>query len=708
MNPRTSSIRRLLNLFSVLASLTLVLGLLFLVLLEWRLLNAAQERELTSGCHLAQLVVQERLAGARLLAEQTSRQARPEQAAPEQATILVLSPEGELLASSSGRSLPRLQALAGLPAAPFEGIEVDDRGTPLAVAGATAGRRLVVAALPFSVHDAQAIAQATGLECSLFAGQARFATTLRTANGRPATMVPLAVSLEAMTVAAGKPVWVREQALPDENYLEMQVPLRGVDGAPVGAFSVAMPWTRYRLWIEQRLWLWLGVAAGGLALLAFLIARLRRRLQSSLRALQRDLTSLAGKQGLGGLQASYGLAEIDALLQPVGRLTASRAALEHNNKLLNERLVQIQSLAVLGQLAAGVAHDLNNPMATIMGLADIILASDSNPDTQRELAVIRRQAERSGNIVRNLLSFARRQPDELQWVSLNELLSQTLELVAYQARVGKIRCETNLAEDLPPIWADTSQMQQVFFNLIINALQAMTTAHGRGSLRVETSWVPPGPDLPQGRITIRVRDDGPGIGDDVLPYLFQPYFTTRSAGGGTGLGLSIASDIVSRHGGRIWAENLTHSGACFTVQLPVATEPATDSAAGPAQAPPGGPQRILLAEGDPKRRALLGRILRRQGYILYSVGDGLQARSRLELEPVDLVVCSLDLPSVDGRELFAWARMHRPELAGRFVFVIPGEITSEIEGFLQFARAWVALPPFQDGTIRSVVSQALR
>jgi signal transduction histidine kinase len=711
LNPRrNSSIRRLLTVFGILASVILVVALLSALLLEWQVIDSSHRRELASAHQLAQVLIQGRLASARLLAEQAAHQAEPAASAPGQVTLLVMASDGKLLASSSGRSLPRLSALAGhIPSAPFDGVEIDDQGALVAVGAAAAGQHLVVAALPLTTQDAQGIKDATDLEISLFAGKKRVATTLRDRNGQPATTVPLATTDPAtLALTATRLLRVQEPALPEHSYLEIQVPLHGVDGSPVGAYTVSRPSSGPWAWLLQRLWGWAAVALAGSILLLLLTTWLGRSIERPLQALQRDLSSLADNPGAKQLTAMYRLAELNALLPYVNQMSSTRAALARTNERLSDRLMRIQTLAVLGQLAAGVAHDLNNPLTTIMGLADIILAADPDTDTRRDVSIIRRQAERSGSIVRSLLSFARRQRDEPQWASLNELISQTIELLAYQIRIGNVRCETHLADDLPPIWCDASQMQQVLFNLIINALQAMTTTHGRGNLRVESSWSPPGPDAPQGHVTIRVRDDGPGIPEEALLRLFEPYFTTKGAEGGTGLGLSIASAIVKRHGGRIWAENNPRGGACFTAQLPVAPQQfrgAVDAAAG---APEAGPRRILLADSDAQRVGLLARILRRQGYLVSIANDGLLARSKLEMEPSDLVVCALRMSRLDGRELYAWARVHRPELAGRFVFIVADEFTSEVESFLQIARAWALVPPFQEHSVRAIVSQALR
>ncbi|MCL6431137.1 MAG: response regulator [Anaerolineae bacterium] len=454
-------------------------------------------------------------------------------------------------------------------------------------------------------------------------------------------------------------------------------------------------------WLLRERWPWLLAPILCAAIVLLFGLRLRRQIDHALRRLQEDLSSLIERQPSVPLPRPE-LAELEAISQPVKQLAASRATLAGDLERLTQQLVDVQTHAILGQLAVGIAHDLNNPLATILGLASIIQTSDPDPVTRRDIEVIRRQAELSGQIVRSLLSFARRQKDTREWVSINELVRQTLELVAYEARVNRIRCETDLAPDLPLTWGEASPLQQVLFNLITNAIQAMA-AQGRGNLRIETCWSPPGPAGIPGRITVRVIDDGPGIAEDVLPRLFEPYFTTRASSGGLGLGLSIASEIVRRHNGQIWAENNPSGGACFSFQLPVARQPENGSGDIPRERY----HRVLLADGDPQRQTQIAQILRRHGCSLTLAGDGLQARSRLDAGQFDLVVCQLDLGRLDGRELYAWARIHRPELAARFVFVVDGDTTTEAEAFLHTIRAWVLAPPFHEEALLAALNQAL-
>lgn len=692
--------RRLLALSGALGALILAASLVPLAALDWERVYAAHVYQVAQGQQFARALVQERLLAARLLAQQAASGVRAALPTPE-ATILTMAPDGAVVNTSSGRSFPRLRSVAAsLPAQPLAGIEVDDQGALAAVGACPGPGGLTVAALPFTLADLEAAKEATGLDSSLLVDGLRLLTTLDDRQGQPAAGLPIAQDAWAALVAEpGRLHWTAAPDLTEPYYEEMALLLYGVDGAPVGVLvtSRASAGLWANLW--QWGWPWAAALVADAALFLALTGWLRQRLGNAFGETRRAVLKLANRRDAESLSGGSGLAEFDEVIQAVNQLGMDRAALVQENSQLNERLVQTQTLTSLGQVAIGVAHDLNNPLATIMGLADIIQSANVDPDTQHDLAVIRRQAERSGRLVRSLLSFAR-QRAELQWVSLNDLITQTLDLLAYQARVANIRCELDLNQDLPLTWADPSPLQQVLFNLINNAIQAMAAAHGRGTLRVQSSWSPPDPGAPYGRISIRVEDDGPGIPDKVWPHLFKPFFTTKGPGGGTGLGLATSADIVQRYSGRLWADNNPDGGASFFVELPVVTEAPAE---GDDKAE--GQRHILLADSNPQRLNSLAQALRRRGYRLRTAGDGLSARHKIELEPFDLVLCAFELARLDGRELYAWTRTRHPSLARRFIFIAPASSNGETESFLQATHLPALRAPWPEDALESLLNQ---
>lgn len=230
---------------------------------------------------------------------------------------------------------------------------------------------------------------------------------------------------------------------------------------------------------------------------------------------------------------------------------------------MEEQLRLAGRLAAVGELSAGVAHELNNPLAAIQGYAQF-LSSSNNLDeaTKKDVETIYREALRASKITQNLLSFARRHEPEKKFISLNEVVENTIELRAHPLKVSNIELVTELAPDLPKTMADFYQMQQVFVNLINNAEQAMVAAHGKGKLVIKTQ-------KSDEVIQVTFTDDGPGISEENMKRIFDPFFTTKDVGKGTGLGLPICYGIVEAHGGRIYAKSKLGAGATFIVEIPI-------------------------------------------------------------------------------------------------------------------------------------------
>ena len=226
-----------------------------------------------------------------------------------------------------------------------------------------------------------------------------------------------------------------------------------------------------------------------------------------------------------------------------------------------KQLIQSEKLAAVGTLISGVAHEINNPLGNILGRVQLLQRAAGDDESKRDLQTVRDECGRAIRIVRNLLSFTREHMPETTLVSLNDVIDQVLELRAYELKVSNIELKKNFGADLPQIHADPHQLQQVFLNLVINAEQAMTAAHGRGSLSITTKRV-------GDTLQVVVADDGPGIPDELISQIFNPFFTTKDVGAGTGLGLSVCYGIVKEHGGQMRVESEQEKGTTFTVELP--------------------------------------------------------------------------------------------------------------------------------------------
>ena len=391
-------------------------------------------------------------------------------------------------------------------------------------------------------------------------------------------------------------------------------------------------------------------------------------------------------------------------LEALVRDVSERKKLEHQTRDLYHQLLQAEKLAALGQTISGVAHELNNPLATILTWAERLEARDLDAVTRRGIGVILGESERAGRIVRNLLTFARKRQSTRAMVDLNTVVRQTLSLRAYEQRVTNITVVEALASGLPQMFADAHQLQQVLLNLVINAEQAMLAANGRGRLTVRT-WH----DNEREVLLLEVNDDGPGIPDEVRTKIFDPFFTTKEVGKGTGLGLTVAYAIIEEHGGRIRLESQLGVGSSFFIELPVG--PAARPTAGiPAQVMDVEDLRgtvVLLVEDEPTLAAAVTEALTDAGLVVDRAGDGAEALRYLQQRTYDVIVCDLKMPRMDGMAFYRGLAARAPGLARRVVFVTGDVAGTEAEKFLEETGCrWLA-KPFRFGDLLKTVREVL-
>jgi two-component system NtrC family sensor kinase len=383
-----------------------------------------------------------------------------------------------------------------------------------------------------------------------------------------------------------------------------------------------------------------------------------------------------------------GSVRIDALVRDV----SERKKLEDQTRDLYHQLLQAEKLAALGQTISGVAHELNNPLATILTWAERLSQrppSEIDEQTRRGLETILSESERAAKIVRNLLTFARKRQSTRTMVDVSHVVRDTLSLRAYEQRITNITIVDALAAGLPRVFADPHQVQQVLLNLMINAEQAMLTANGRGTLIVR-SWH----DVERESIVIEINDDGPGIAEDLQPKIFDPFFTTKEVGKGTGLGLTVAYAIVQEHGGRIRLASHTGAGASFYVELPVSGTPLQRPTPPPRadfEALAG--STVLIVEDEPALAAAVSEALTDAGFIVDRAGDGEEALGRLAATSYDLIVCDLKMPKIDGIRFYQKLSTLHPDVARRVIFVTGDVAGTEAERFLQDSGCrWLAKP----------------
>ncbi|PYM13815.1 MAG: hypothetical protein DMD81_19985 [Candidatus Rokuibacteriota bacterium] len=383
------------------------------------------------------------------------------------------------------------------------------------------------------------------------------------------------------------------------------------------------------------------------------------------------------------------------------------AELQTNLEQLKEtqaQLIQADKLKALGTLLSGMAHELNNPLSTILLAIDVIQRRHPFPEpARRYINMAQEQGERAARIIRELLMFARRNPPERTRVDLNEVTRAALMLQQPEFDLKRIRVVTALAP-LPQISADAQQLQQVLLNLFSNATHAMRTTSGNKVLTIRSREVDRG-------VMLDVEDTGPGIAPENLHRVFDPFFTTKPVGEGTGLGLSLAIGIVDSHGGTLQVENVAGGGARFTIGLPLSdqvevTEPVV-VAPRQRQATPGRRGRILVVEDEASLRALLSEVLTGLGHEVEQAATGEAAMTRLEHQDYDVITLDFKLPDQDGKEIWNWLRIHDPALAARVLFVTGDTISAETEQFLQATGLPLLTKPLSIADITRMVDAIL-
>jgi PAS domain S-box-containing protein len=339
-----------------------------------------------------------------------------------------------------------------------------------------------------------------------------------------------------------------------------------------------------------------------------------------------------------------------------GRITGVIASARDitDQQRLQQQLIQSERLAAMGQMIAGVAHELNNPLTAILGVTELMRDQATEENSRRQLDLAHRQARRAAHIVQSLLVFSRPSTPRNTLLHLADLLQRTLQLHEHSLRVNQIEVDIVARPDLPTVLGDANQLTQVFLNLIVNAEQAIREIRQQGTLRIRLGVV-------GDRVLITFQDDGVGIRREALPRIFDPFFTTKRPGRGTGLGLSICMAIIREHNGDISAQPLPDGGTVFTVSLPICTHPAVlaespvaqvDRAKkAPVAAEPLVGKKILIIDDEESILELVTDSLAARGCVVDRAATseyGLDLASR---NVYDAVLCDLNLESESGQSV---------------------------------------------------------
>jgi PAS domain S-box-containing protein len=392
-------------------------------------------------------------------------------------------------------------------------------------------------------------------------------------------------------------------------------------------------------------------------------------------------------------------------------------------RVFQSKLLHTEKLAALGQMVTSVAHELSNPLTSILGYAQrLFVAGDcSRPE---EVQQIFQEAERATTIVRQLLMTARDSRPERRRTDLNQIVSRTLELQRIGIAAENIGVEQDLDIALPMILGDAGQLQQVLMNLIGNSRQAIDQRGQGGTIRLSTMRVG------ERRARLEVSDDGPGIPDAILSRIFDPFFTTKPAGVGTGLGLSIVLGIVREHGGQVHVSSPPRGGVTFTLDFPVVSGdesrfpavPATGLASRVGAVERKGtsaavavvpnltlslPRKILVVEDEPTVGRLIGDVLEDEGLQVDVLLDGREALRRAEREAYDLVICDMKMPELDGQHFYQALVSSGNPLRKRFLFVTGDVVSAHTHEFLERHQLPHVAKPFRVEELTEKVNRLL-
>jgi signal transduction histidine kinase/CheY-like chemotaxis protein len=407
-------------------------------------------------------------------------------------------------------------------------------------------------------------------------------------------------------------------------------------------------------------------------------------------------------------------------------------------RVFQSKLLQTEKLAALGQMVTGVAHELSNPLTSILGYAQRLFLRNDKEGQSEEARQIFQEAERAGTILRQLLVTARESRPERRCVSLNQIVTRTMELQKFNLAAEEITIELDLDSSLPGILGDAGQLQQVLMNLIGNSRQAIEQRGRGGKIHIATHHA-------AGQVQLEISDDGPGIPPAIASRIFDPFFTTKPAGIGTGLGLAIVLGIVREHGGQVKATNSSGHGATFTLEFsvidkalartqshqtsqstPIAVSaigsgvPLRDTGARTTStqrsqppAPTDSPlssyagARVLVVEDEPTVARLISDVLEDEGLAVEALLDSREALERIAEADYDLVICDMKMPELDGEHFYKRLAASGNPLSRRFLFVTGDVMAAHTQDFLERNQLPHVAKPFRVEELTEKVRRVL-
>ena len=406
-------------------------------------------------------------------------------------------------------------------------------------------------------HDEKYQGREIGV-ATIFQGGVRIATNVMTTENKRAIGTTLSKEVYKRVIKEGKD-WVGRAFVVNEWYITTYTPLYNSDRKLIGILYTGILEAKYRDIMWKMIWIILGITTLGM-IIAFIISlRMGNTIIKRIRILKKATEAIAS----GNLDYRLSpdkISGFDMLDEAFNDMSKSLKDRDERLQKAHEQLTRSEKLTALGEMAAGVAHEINNPLGGILLYGNLVLEDiPENGATRENMKKIIHQTNRCKNIVQGLLDFSRTPTGDMLPLQINDVVRTALNLVKDQALFHGIEVETRFAENLPEVNGDPSRLEQVFLNLFINAADAMKEKGGR--LGITTSSI-------VDRVKVIITDTGKGIDQAHLPHIFEPFFTTKDPGQGTGLGLSIAYGVIKRHDGFIDAESAPGKGTTFIISLP--------------------------------------------------------------------------------------------------------------------------------------------
>lgn len=434
--------------------------------------------------------------------------------------------------------------------------------------------------------------------------------------------------------------------------------------------------------------------------------------EASLRALRRDgfVRNRRAKYYNGKGEEFWGAASAqlinfdgEEVIVSSTRDLTDELALQDELAAQREMLFQNEKMSALGELLAGVAHELNNPLSIVVGHALMLREDEHNPETLRRIEKISAAAERSAKIVKTFLAMARQKPSKMEVLDIRSIIETAIDVAGYGHKNDDLTMTYQVHENIPEIIADGDQITQVIINLIINAAHAIEgAAQAKGNVTVEAKRAKSGRE-----VEISVTDTGPGIPENIRARIFEPFFTTKEVGDGTGIGLAFCHRIIHSHGGRIRLENDYINGSRFLINLPMAISKLEELTTIPKSETPFQTVRALIVDDEVDVAELVAEILTRDGFEVEQVHSGAGAVERLNSKRFDLILSDLNMPELDGRGLYEAIQSEFPDMIDRLGFITGDTMGNSSQKLLQESNRPFLEKPVAPNELRELVQGIL-